>query len=124
MTKTLHAIFDGQVLRPDEVVELEPNTRVRITIETIDEPGAATETRSFLQTALSLNLEAPFDSSALHQASDFWQSPSLEQLVEVQKTKPVADLAELAGEFWPEQESADDFIDFVYQQRREDSLKS
>ena len=61
-------------------------------------------------------------SLTLHQATDFWQSPSLEQLVEAQKTKPVAGLDELAAEFWPEQESADDFIDFVHQQRREDKL--
>lgn len=38
MTKSLHATFDGLVLRPDEPVELALNTRVRITIETIDAP--------------------------------------------------------------------------------------
>lgn len=62
MTKSLHATFDGLVLRPDEPVELAPNTRVRITIETIDAP--AEKAMSFLQTARSLNLQGPSDWSA------------------------------------------------------------
>lgn len=62
MTQSLRATFDGQVLRPEEPVALEPNTRVRITIESLDAPGA--ETASFLRTARSLNLEGPADWSA------------------------------------------------------------
>ena len=34
MTRTLEATFDGKVLRPDHPLDLEPNTRVRVTIET------------------------------------------------------------------------------------------
>ena len=34
MTKTLGATFDGEVLRLDEPLDLKPNTRVRVTIET------------------------------------------------------------------------------------------
>jgi hypothetical protein len=30
----------------------------------------------------------------------------------------------LKGNFWPEDESADDFIEYIYQQRREDSLRA
>jgi len=59
MVQVLDAIFDGVVLRPEEPVELAPNTRVRIIIETIE--SAETETPSFLQTARSLNLEGPSD---------------------------------------------------------------
>ena len=33
MTKTLRAIFDGDVLRPEEPVDLQPNTRYVVTIE-------------------------------------------------------------------------------------------
>jgi predicted DNA-binding antitoxin AbrB/MazE fold protein len=32
MTKTLEATFDGAVFRPDEPVELQPNTRVQIVV--------------------------------------------------------------------------------------------
>ena len=33
MTKTLHAVFDGQVLRPDGPVDLQPNTRYLVTVQ-------------------------------------------------------------------------------------------
>jgi len=62
MTITMDAIFDGQVLRLDEPVELEPNTRVRVTIEAAKTAGK--KKRSFLQTARSLNLQGPSDWSA------------------------------------------------------------
>lgn len=62
MIKTLDAIFDGEVLRPEDPVGLEPNTRVRITIKTIEVPE--TKAYSFLQTARSLNLRGPSDWSA------------------------------------------------------------
>lgn len=58
MTKTLEAVYDGQVLRPDEPLDLEPNTRVRVTIEVED---GNKEPYSFLRTASSLNLEGPPD---------------------------------------------------------------
>jgi len=58
MTKTLEAVFDGEVLRLDEPLELQPNTRVRITIETTT---SETKQRSFLRTARSLNLDGPSD---------------------------------------------------------------
>lgn len=62
MTKTLEAVFDGEVLRPDEPLELQPNTRVRITIE--DTLSQETKRLSFLRTARSLNLQGPPDWSA------------------------------------------------------------
>jgi len=59
MTRTLHATFDGQVLRPEKALDLSPNTRVLITIETIAETTPASQ--SFLKTSRSLNLEGPAD---------------------------------------------------------------
>jgi predicted DNA-binding antitoxin AbrB/MazE fold protein len=59
MSKTLEAIFDGEVLRPEEPLELAPDTRVRITIETTDD--SQSPPASFLQTARALNLDAPPD---------------------------------------------------------------
>ena len=58
MTKTVEAFFDGEVLRPVEPLELQPNTRVRIIVETSESKG---QPRSFLRTARSLNLEGPSD---------------------------------------------------------------
>ena len=59
MTKTLEATFDGEVLRPDEPIELPPNTRVRVTIDTT----VKLERRpfAFFEVARSLNLEGPPD---------------------------------------------------------------
>ncbi len=36
MPKILHAIFDGEVLRPEEPVDLLPNTRYVLTVERED----------------------------------------------------------------------------------------
>lgn len=61
MVTTLDAVYDGTVLRPVEPLTLEPNTRVRITIET---ELVEQKSTSFLQTARSLELEGPPDWSA------------------------------------------------------------
>ncbi len=55
MNKRIQAIFDGQVFYPEESLDLEPNTRVNLTIEVPEEK------RSFLQTALSFKLQGPVD---------------------------------------------------------------
>lgn len=60
MSKTLEAIFDGEVLRPEEPLELAPDTRVRITIETTND-DTQSPPASFLQTARELKLDAPPD---------------------------------------------------------------
>jgi len=62
MVKTIEAVFDGTVFRPMESVALAPNTRVRVTIETL--LPAEGEAPSFLRTARALRLEGPPDWSA------------------------------------------------------------
>ena len=62
MSKTLEATFDGDVFRPDHPVALDPNTRVRITIETPESTAQVPE--SFLRVARSLNLDGPPDWSS------------------------------------------------------------
>jgi hypothetical protein len=59
MVKTIEAVFDGKVLRPDDPLGLEPNTRVRLTIETVS--PEARSTKSFLRVARSLKLDGPQD---------------------------------------------------------------
>jgi hypothetical protein len=59
MSQTLEAVFDGEVLRPDEPIDLEPNTRVRVTIELAH--ASEKKGRSFLEIARSLKLEGPPD---------------------------------------------------------------
>jgi len=59
MVKTIEAVFDGKVLHPEGPLTLEPNTRVRITIETME--PATGESPPFLETARALNLDGPPD---------------------------------------------------------------
>lgn len=57
--KPIEAIYDGQVIRPDLPLKLEPNTRIRITITTVK--PARTKRNSFLATARAFKLKSPID---------------------------------------------------------------
>ena len=59
MVKTIEAVFDGKVFCPSSPFMLEPNTRVRITVETVE--PATDQVASFLRTARSLELDGPPD---------------------------------------------------------------
>ncbi len=59
MVQALNAVFDGKAFRPEGPVNLKPNTRVRIVIETPE--AHAQQPVSFLDTARSLQLEGPAD---------------------------------------------------------------
>ena len=56
--------------------------------------------------------------------TDFWQPHTIEEIVETQQTQPIEDIAMLQVDFWPEEETVDDFIEYVYHQRQEDRLRS
>ena len=56
--------------------------------------------------------------------TDFWQPQSIESIVDSQQTQPVDDISALKADFWPEDESADDLIDFIEQQRQEDRIEN
>jgi hypothetical protein len=62
MVKTIEALFDGTVFHPTESLVLAPNTRVRLTIETV--PPAESRAVSFLRTARALKLDGPPDWAA------------------------------------------------------------
>jgi hypothetical protein len=49
-----------------------------------------------------------------------WQIQNLDDPLPRPPTKLVHSLAELAADCWPTEESADDIIEYLYQQRRED----
>jgi hypothetical protein len=55
--------------------------------------------------------------------SDFWKPLSLEQHLKRQNTPVVTDIAELQAGFWPEDETADDLIAYIYRRRAEDRPK-
>ena len=62
MTKTIYLTFDGRVFRPEGPVDLEPETRVRTTLEPAE--AASGVQADFLETARSLNLDGPPDWSS------------------------------------------------------------
>jgi len=70
MEKILDATFDGEVFRPDEPVDLAPNTKAKIIIEEpkelklVEKPKKGKgEPHTFLKYARSLNLDGPGDFS-------------------------------------------------------------
>ena len=62
MSQTLEATFDGQVFRPIETVELQPDTRVQLVVTVKAMPEE--KPKSFLRTARSLKLQGPKDWSS------------------------------------------------------------
>jgi hypothetical protein len=62
MLKSIEAVFDGEVFRPAEEVELEANTRVQLLFETL--PVGEADNVSFLELALQLDLDGPPDWSS------------------------------------------------------------
>lgn len=62
MSQTVEGIYDGDVFRPITAIGLEPNTRVRLTVEVL--PAVEAAQPSFLRTARSLGLSGPADWSS------------------------------------------------------------
>jgi hypothetical protein len=52
-----------------------------------------------------------------------WQRHTLQDVLAEQPGSPVIHLEALKADFWPEDESADEIINYIYQQRREDRLR-
>ena len=46
MIATLEAVFDGQTLRPETRLDLKPNTRVRLVMETIESDGISLQSQN------------------------------------------------------------------------------
>ena len=65
MSKTLTAVFDGDVLRPDSSLDLKPNTRYVITIESVEQSVASGDAWDVLE-AMTGTVEAPGDWSSEH----------------------------------------------------------
>jgi len=58
------------------------------------------------------------------EAAAFWSSRSIDEIAHDQPAAPiVTDVAALAVDFWPENESADEFNQFIAARRRADHLR-
>ena len=50
---------------------------------------------------------------------DFWEHPTIEELAKQQGVKPVEKFGDLLGNFWPEDENIDEFIEWYRKRRKE-----
>ncbi len=71
-----------------------------------------------LLAALSNQLQANFQSTEKEQ--EFWRGKTLEEHIQEQKVIPKSKLPDYAMDFWPEEETVDDFNQFLQEQRRAD----
>ncbi|HEY1389789.1 MAG TPA: hypothetical protein VGF38_14710 [Ktedonobacterales bacterium] len=61
------------------------------------------------------------DETAIDRANEtFWMSRSIDEIIREQHIAPIDDLRTLALSDWPEDESVDAFLEYVYGQRRAD----
>ena len=56
--------------------------------------------------------------------SDFWQPKTFDQLYKDQRVQAVEDIFDLAADFWPEEESVDEFNEYICKQRHVDRLRN
>ncbi len=69
---TLNAHFDGKAIVPDEPLALEPNQRLRITIETIGPASHVSDRVPGLQRGALIGMSPDFNE---HLGDDFWGIP-------------------------------------------------
>ena len=80
-----------------------------------------------LETGMPLEIEYGGKRFLIHTAeedepiTDFWKNRSPDEMLQTAPISPVSDISDLASDFWPEDESADDLIDYIYQQRKEEA---
>jgi hypothetical protein len=75
-----------------------------------------------LITAISQLLQNTY--KLLEVNSDFWQPKTFDQLYKERRVQTVENIFDLAADFWPEEESVDEFNEYVYKQRHEDRLRN
>lgn len=57
------------------------------------------------------------------ESATFWSARSIEEIVQAQAAPVITDIHTLAVDFWPEDESADDFNQFIAEQRGADRTR-
>ncbi|NJK51816.1 MAG: hypothetical protein HC936_01655 [Leptolyngbyaceae cyanobacterium SU_3_3] len=83
------------------------------------QPLSSTERQQLLQilTQGDLSANCPTDLKTL--SIQFWQGIPLQQLRATQTPMTVYNLKDLAADFWPVEDSIDEFLTFLRQQRQE-----
>lgn len=84
------------------------------------QPLSLTERQQLLQILTQSDDSAPNSQPDLKALStQFWQGISLQQLCTTQTPMTVTSLKDLATDFWPAEDSIEDFLTFLREQRQE-----
>jgi hypothetical protein len=77
-----------------------------------------TERQHLLQILTQSDLSSTSQTDFQTLNTQFWQGTTLSQLLATQTPTTVHDLKDLAADFWAEEDSIDDFLTFLRQQRQ------
>ena len=81
------------------------------------QPLSPTERQQLLQILTHSTLSTNLHLQTL--SNQFWQGSEIEQMLATQTPKTVHDMKDLAADFWPEEDSIEEFLTFLQQQRQE-----
>lgn len=110
-------VSEGEVIALLKTVAgVYPQRRVELTEEVGDLKGTPVVV-TFLPVTSRARESSDLEGQGI--LSPFDADPSIEGLARVQGVKAVENFSDLPGDFWPKDESADDFIGGVRQWRRE-----
>lgn len=85
------------------------------------QPLSPTERQQLLQILNQSDLGANSQPDIKVLNAQFWQGISLQQLRDTQSPTTVHSLKDLAADFWPAEDSIEDFLAFLRKQRQEAS---
>ena len=83
------------------------------------QPLSTMERQQQLQILTQRNSEKKSNQDFAISTAQFWQGTSLDEILAIQSPKTVHNLKDFAADFWPEDESMEDFLTFMRQQRQD-----
>ena len=83
------------------------------------QPLSPTERQQLLQILIQDDSASDSQTELKTLSAQFWQGISLQQLRATQTPTTVHSLKDLAADFWPAEDSIEDFLIFLRQQRQE-----
>jgi len=83
------------------------------------QPLSPTERQQLLQILIQDDSASDSQTDLKTLSTQFWQGISLQQLRATQTPTTVHSLKDLAADFWPAEDSIEDFLIFLQQQRQE-----
>lgn len=83
------------------------------------QPLSPIERQQLLQILIQNDLASNSQPNLKALSTEFWQGISLSQLQAVRSPTTVHNLQDLAADFWPAEDSVEEFLAFLQEQRRE-----